>query len=254
MCGRFTIMYSWEEVWTFHQPFRGPSEAPAVRHNVAPTTEIPTLRLAGDGEPEAAYLTWWLTPRWAKTPEHRYAMFNARSEGVERKPAFRASFRDRRCVVPISGFYEWKAPPADSNARKRPYYIRRADGEPIYIAGLWDRWTPDAAQKQDGAETIESCTLLTTSANAQLADLHDRMPCMLEPETLEDWLDPTRTEPAALHPFLRPAPDGVLAVHPVSTRVNNARHEGPDLIEPTSAADEDPPPSHDDPPQGSLFA
>ncbi|MEO0482841.1 MAG: SOS response-associated peptidase [Planctomycetota bacterium] len=252
MCGRFTILYTWEQVWTFHQPFRGPDAQPAARYNVAPTTGVPALRLADDREPEAVYLTWWLTPHWAKSSEHRYSMFNARSEGVETKPAFRGPFRKSRCVLPISGFYEWQAPAEGSDRRKQPYYIRRADGEPILLAGLWDRWEPDPTQQAEGLRPIESCTVLTTGANTQLADLHDRMPCMLEPEQLERWLDPTLTQPESFHTFLRPAPEGVLAMHPVSVRVGNARLDEPSLIQPTDsvAPSNDPEP----PPEGSLFA
>lgn len=248
MCGRFTIMYSWQEVWVFHQPFRGPDAPPATRYNIAPAADIPILRADDDGAPIAAHARWWLTPRWADGPETRYAMFNARSEDAASKPAFRASFRDRRCIIPASGFYEWRSPPEDAprSARKQPYYIRRADGRALLFAGLWERWRGAL----DGADTtLDSCAILTTEANDDLADLHHRMPCVLEPEDARTWIDPGTNDPGPIRSLLRAAPSGLLTRHPVSTRVNSARTDEPGLLTPVSSEGRGDPPTE----QPGLF-
>ncbi|MEO1584070.1 MAG: SOS response-associated peptidase [Planctomycetota bacterium] len=235
MCGRYTIALTWQQLWTLSQPFWQPLPEIVPRYNVAPKSEVPILRMieAGDGDgdesdirPGGSFARWWLIPRWARTPDSSYSMFNARSEDAHTKPAFKASMHDRRCVIPASGFYEWKAFDSEGAApAKRPHYIYRADGAPLYFAGLWERWGDEALGQ------IETCTVLTTTPNAEMRLLHDRMPCVLEPEEIERWIDPgCRVDEA--RPLLRPAADGVLTSHPVAKRVGSVRNDGPDLIEP----------------------
>jgi putative SOS response-associated peptidase YedK len=156
-------------------------------------------------------------------------MFNARAETVAEKPAYRAAFRERRCLIPADGFYEWRA----EGRAKQPYLIRRADAEPLALAGLWERWRArDAAPADNWPREIESCTILIVGANAAIRPLHERMPVVLPRETWAQWLDPANRDTAALLALLRPAPDLGWLIEPVSPRVNDPRHDDPSLIEP----------------------
>lgn len=236
MCGRYTYKFTWrqihEQLSGFHLALDEATLAmhgPAARYNVAPTTAVPVLR-ASDDDPRTiagAMLRWWLVPHWSKEETSKYPMFNARAETAATKPAFRGPMKYRRCVLPVSSFYEWKAPgkaelESNPKAPKRPYSIARADGAPLYLAGLWDCWRDE----------LESCTILTTTPNAEMATLHHRMPCVLEPESIAAWLDPTQHDAAAVAPLLAPAPDGLLELTRVSRRVGNARVDDPSLVEP----------------------
>ena len=152
-------------------------------------------------------------------------MINARSETVAEKPAFRAAYKYRRCIVPASGFYEWQK----QNGGKQPMYIHHPQDAPLGIAGLWEHW-----QSADGSE-IESCTLLTTSPSDFMAQFHNRMPVILEPADYEDWLFTEPDNVDRLQHLLRPAGEEMLTAHPVSTYVNNPRNEGPQCITPLAA-------------------
>src|SRR5690606_22779944 len=147
-------------------------------------------------------------------------MINARSETVAEKPAFRAAFKYRRCIVPASGFYEWQK----QNGHKQPHYIHHKDGAPLAFAGLWEHW-----QSPDGSE-LESCTILTTSANNMMTTLHNRMPVILEPADYAVWLHSDGQAQDELHHLLRPADDDLLVAHPVSTFVNRPQNDGPECV------------------------
>lgn len=194
-------------------------------HNAAPTETIVVLRLDAAGDPELVPMRWWLTPYWSKDAGTRYAMFNARSESVERSRAFREPFRKRRCVVPVSGFYEWAKPvTAEGEARrgrKLPYYIRpREDQLPgMLLAGIWDRW-----RDPDGGDVLESFAILTTDAAAGLEFVHHRQPAILDMAGAKRWLDP-EADTAALKALLGAAIPIPLEALPVSTYVNDARHK-----------------------------
>jgi putative SOS response-associated peptidase YedK len=167
-------------------------------------------------------LRWGLVPFWAKDPSIGNRMINARAETVAEKPAYRAAYRRRRCLVLADGFYEWHK---EGNG-KTPYFISVANGAPFAFAALWENW-----QSKDSEESIQSATLITTAANDFLSSLHHRMPVILGPEIAERWLagDDELIEYAARHgPGLR--------AWPVDRRVNNARNEGANLIEPAGAA------------------
>lgn len=194
----------------------------SARYNIAPTQEIPVVRQARDGARELVAMRWGLIPSWAKDASIGSKLINARCESAAEKPAFRSAFRTRRCIVPASGFYEWKK----EGSSKQPHYIERADGAPILMAGLWESW-PDPAS----GERVESCTILTTEANEAISTLHNRMPAVLEPEQCDTWLDASCEEPARLAEILRPAAEGVLSFHPVSPRVNSVRNDDASLIE-----------------------
>jgi putative SOS response-associated peptidase YedK len=141
---------------------------------------------------------------------------------VAGKPAFRAAFRKRRCLVPADGFYEWQK----TGDGKQPWYVRDSGGEPMALAGLWELWDPP-----DGGEPLASCTIITTGANELMRPLHDRMPVVLDEAGRAAWLDPA-AEPQQLEALLAPAPDGILEAWPVSRRVNSPFNEDPSLVEP----------------------
>jgi putative SOS response-associated peptidase YedK len=154
--------------------------------------------------------------------ERVLATYNARGESAFDKPAFRAAMRRRRCLLPVDGFYEWKR---DGSA-KRPYYIRRRDGNPMAIAGLWETWTgPDG-------EEIDSAAIVTTAANATLMPLHDRMPVVVPPEAFDRWLDCAMVDAQAAATIIGPAPDGLLELYEVSPAVNRVANDNPELIVP----------------------
>lgn len=189
------------------------------RYNLAPLQFAPVLRGEGAGR-SVAMLRWGLLPGWAKDPAMAARMINARCESAADKPAFRAAFRGRRCLVPVDGYYEW----ANTAGGKQPYLFRLRDGLPMALAGLWER------REEPAGETLETFTILTTAANERLAWVHERMPVILPPEAWSLWLRPART-PAQLQPLLRPLPADELEVLPVDRRVGNIRNDDPALIE-----------------------
>ena len=235
MCGRYSITSPPEAIQRVFQVPELPN-LPA-RYNVAPTQDVPVVRVGGDSEgPEAdggrhlVQLRWGLVPFWADDPTIGAKMINARAESAAEKPAFRAAFRRRRCLVVADGFYEWKAPPQDGSAakgqRKQPYRIEFTDRRPFGFAGLWERWTNPQDQS-----VLETCTILTTEANEYLRDIHPRMPVMLSPEAFDRWLDP-KADLETAQSLLTPYPDDALIAYPISTRVNAVRNDDPSILEP----------------------
>jgi putative SOS response-associated peptidase YedK len=217
MCGRFLLNSPLAQL----QGQFGFGERPnlAPRYNVAPTQTVPIVRPRANGqERELAMVRWGLVPFWAKDLSIGSRMINARAEGIAEKPAFRAAFKQRRCLVPADGFYEWRKVAGG----KQPMLIRLRSGESFGFAGLWETWR--------GPEgPVETCTIVTTGPNAVTAPIHDRMPVILDPAEYGRWLDPSQPDAQAL---LRPCPDDWLEAFPVSTRVNSPRHDSADLIEP----------------------
>lgn len=212
--------------------FMGPLPNWPARYNIAPTQLVPIVRQAptggeGDGVGESSaprrelvQARWGLVPFWAKDAAIGAKMINARAEGIAEKPAFRAAFRARRCLVPADGFFEWRATPRG----KRPYWVGlkggMSDEPPTFaFAGLWERWT----KASDGAP-LESCTIVTTEANTLLRPIHERMPVIVAPADYESWLDPATPLQGALA-LLRPYPAEAMTLHPVSTRVNSVRFD-----------------------------
>ena len=222
MCGRFALEATGDEVAeTFHL-----QESPylAPRYNIAPTQPVAAIRLhPHKREREWTHFRWGLVPSWAKDIKIGSRMINARSETVAEKPSFRAAFKRRRCLIPVSGFYEWQK----LEGRKQPVYIHPADNGLFAFAGLWETW-----HSPDGGE-IDSCTILTTTPNSLMRPIHNRMPVIIEPEDFEMWLDPGPQPNEALH-LLRPFSPENMAAYPVSTFVNNPRNESPDCITPLS--------------------
>lgn len=146
---------------------------------------------------------WGLIPSWARNASIGSKLINAQCESASDKPTFRSAFRHRRCVIPASGFYEWKK----EAQRKQPYYIERADGEPLLLAGLWEIW-----RDPDSTAPLESCSILTTQANQAMSTLHNRIPAVLEPEQCDAWLDLSCEDAEQLRATVQPAPEGFLEV------------------------------------------
>jgi len=193
----------------------------APRYNVAPTQTVPIVRATADHRYELAEARWGLIPAWSKEPRTAYATFNARVETVATKPAFRAAYRTRRCLVPASGFYEWR----EEAGRKQPWYFSAADGQELALAGLWEEWRgPDAPP-------LLSCTILVGTANDLVAPIHDRMAVILGADDYATWLDPAQASETIAR-LLRPCPSAWLRGWRVSRAVNVARAEGPALIAP----------------------
>jgi putative SOS response-associated peptidase YedK len=203
------------------------------RYNIAPTQDILVVRAAVKvGERELALLRWGLIPVWAKGPQGGPPLINARGETVAEKSTFRHALRRRRCLIPADGFFEWQQTPGvTSRGKKQPYLIHRRDDGPLAFAGLWDSWI-SKGQPRAGSNPlrIESCTIVTTAANATLAPLHERMPVILSPGDYERWLDPAVREPAAVADLLVPFDDAELVAEPVSAHVNRVANDDPQCI------------------------
>lgn len=221
MCGRFTLKTP-TPVLLEHFAVSGlPPWKP--RYNLAPSQDVLAVRRPEpDGPREAVLLHWGLIPSWSDDPTAGYKMINARAESVATRPAFRNAFRRRRCLIAADGFYEWQK----HGRSKQPYYIRRPDAGPLAFAGLWEYW-----RKSPSGEPIESCTIITTTANAVLRELHDRMPVVLEPADYDLWLDPQTEDRQRLEELLVPCADDVLTAYPVGTRVNSPRHDDAMCVE-----------------------
>lgn len=227
MCGRFTNMYTWEQLWKLYMLSVGfPQSNMQPNYNHCPTDPTDTILLR-DGERVFEKMRWGLIPQWWNKPlkELRLATFNARAETVDTKPFFRESFRRRRCLIPVSGYYEWHYDEPENKKKKpQPWYFTARDGAPILTtAGLWDEWK----DRQSG-ETIRSCTMIITEPNRFVAEVHDRMPVLLRPDQFDAWLNGS-----AGKEMLVPAAEDMLNKVPVSQRVNSSRAPNDDatLIE-----------------------
>ncbi|GAB4383553.1 MAG: SOS response-associated peptidase [Phycisphaerales bacterium] len=222
MCGRFTYRFTWQELARLLSLIDWPAEHLRPRYNVAPTQPAPVVRMQQAGRRTASMLTWGLVPSWASDVAIASRMINARAESLSQKPAFRAAFARRRCLVPISGFYEWKK--LGDGKRKQPFIIERDDHQPFMLAGLWERWTK-------GDEPLETFTIITTDANELLRPLHDRMPVILSDADLDLWLNPQHTDADALRRLLQPADPAGFRARPVSTRVNSPKYDDPSILD-----------------------
>jgi putative SOS response-associated peptidase YedK len=227
MCGRFTLHQSEQSLaQTFDLP-GVPCLSP--RYNIAPTQTVLAIRhpLAADtedGDRTWVHFTWGLVPSWAQDSKIGARLINARAETLAEKPSFRAAFKRRRCLIVADGFYEWHRLPD----RKQPYYFHMADHQPFAFAGLWEHW------ENGNGDVLESCTIITTEANAALRSIHDRMPVILAPTAYDLWLSPAAST-SQVQDVLRPYPATAMASYPVHTRVNNARYDHPDCLQPTDA-------------------
>ena len=224
MCSRYFLDADGNIIaYTFRVPVK---DRIRKRFNIAPTQEAPVIRAGAGGEREVAMLRWGLVPPWAKDLKVGTNMINARSEGIEAKPSFREAVKQRRCIVPASGFFEWQGEPG----RKQPYAIT-VPGRPLFaFAGLWERWKP-----RDG-EPVETFTIVTTEANDRIARIHDRMPVILPMDAIDTWLTAPLDEARAL---LAPWA-GEVDLRAVGRHVSNVNHEGPECLADAEAWSEAP--------------
>ena len=225
MCGRYELHANPAAIALAFGLAWPPDIAP--RYNIAPTQQVPIVRVNAHGERELAQVRWGLVPRWAKNPSIGARMINARAETVATKPAFRIAFQRHRCLLPADGFYEWQA---RADGSKQPVHIGMKDASVFGLAGLYERWlTPEG-------EPLDTCTILTTEANALLRRLHDRMPVIVPREAYEAWLDPATPDVAGL---LVPYDASAMTFRPVATRVNSVQNDDAACIEPISASQAD---------------
>jgi putative SOS response-associated peptidase YedK len=196
------------------------------RWNVAPTDAMPIVRARPDAEGyQLELFRWGLIPFYAKDTSFAAKMINARSEGLAKKPAFKRAFYKRRCLVPADGFFEWEK----LGKKKLPWYFQRTDGLPFAFAGLWERWHPPG---DPAPPPVSTFTIITTSANALVSPLHDRMPAILDPADFDRWLDPTQEVVDMLEALLVPLPAERMSGRPVSVRVNKVENDDPDCLGP----------------------
>jgi putative SOS response-associated peptidase YedK len=219
MCGRYALHHPTAELSGYFGVERLAIEL-TPRYNIAPSQVVAVVRQRGARSLDAC--KWGLVPAWAKDPKIGNRMINARAETVAEKPAYKSALKRRRCLIPASGFYEWR----HEGETRVPTYIHRQDESPLALAGLWETW-----QSPEG-EDLHSCTILTTGANEFMAAIHTRMPVILPPSAWEEWLDPKAQELAPLLPLLQPLAGDELASHEVGRQVNAAAFDDPSCIQP----------------------
>lgn len=247
MCGRFVQVFDAHALERLRDLLIGAAyfddeliNALATHHprsyNIAPTQHASIVHPDHDRQRLSSDPAHFgLIPSWAKERSISAKMINARSETLWEKPAFRGLINSRRAILPINGFYEWQAIPAQPGQKrtKHPWYIHRADESPMLLACVWDTWL----DPEHDASPVDSFSIITTNANKQLEDKHHRMPVILEPESIDAWFD-RETQPRAVSALLRPSPDGVLSMRRISTRVNRPANNDSELLQETSAEDE----------------
>ncbi len=221
MCGRFTLTAM--DVQAIADGLGVPVESLSFfrpRYNIAPTDEHFVVRMRLE-EREALRARWGLVNSWATDARGAARQINARCESLDTRSAFREAFQHRRCVVPADGFFEWTGP----KENRRPNWYRRPDGQLLLFAGLYEFWKPGAAEWQ------ATFTIITTSANRLVSEIHDRMPVILTLDAADEWIDPRQHDLALLKGLLVPAPDGLLVAQPVSPKLNSPRYDSPEGLE-----------------------
>ena len=228
MCGRFTQRLSWRELHELMDLVGTPLNL-RPRYNAAPSQDVAVVRAAEEGR-TLAMLRWGLIPAWAKDPAIGHRLINARSETAAEKPSFRAAFRNRRCLIPADGFYEWRR----EGKTRQPWLFGLQDGAPFAFAGLWESWTVPQGATLTGSlaergpgDAVETCTILTTPANETVAPVHGRMPLILPPNAYSSWL-------AGEDVPLAPYPADAMTAHPVSTHVNRPANDDARCVEPVA--------------------
>ncbi|AEG00401.1 SOS response-associated peptidase [Methylomonas methanica] len=218
MCGRYSLTATAEAIVEHFQLLRPVKFQRS--YNIAPAQKILTIVELDDQSRKAVYLYWGLVPSWSKDRKHSSHLINARAETIREKPSFRAAFKHRRCLIPASGFFEWR----QDAIGKQAFHIHRADQQLFAFAGLWEQW-------QHETETLYSCAIITTAASELMQPIHDRMPVILLPEQYHQWLDKT-AEPDHAFELLANQAYAQMATTPVSDWVNNPRHDDERCIQP----------------------
>ncbi len=220
MCGRFTLTVDPDDLREAFGLSAPPSSDLAPRYNIAPSQSVAVI---ANGESRALELfKWGLIPSWAKDPKIGNRMINARGETLAEKPSFRTALKKRRCLVLADGFYEWKR----EGKLKTPMYIQLKDGRPFAFAGLWETW------KSLEGEWIKTCTIITTTPNALMEKIHDRMPVILPPKAYDLWLSPGELPAEKTLPLLKPFAASQMRAVAVSPLVNNPRFDSPECVVP----------------------
>ena len=217
MCGRYIITSPPEALRRLFLYEEQPNYPP--RHNVAPTQPVPVVILE-NGVRRFKLMRWGFLPSWVKDPGKFALIINARAETILEKPSFRNAIRRRRCLLPADGYYEWQA----SSLRKRPFFIRRRDGQPIGFAGVAETWTGP------NGEEVDTVAIVTSAAPSEMTLLHDRVPVSIAPKDFDRWLDGNAAEAESVMDLLAPPPPGTFVWHEVSTAVNRVDNDSPDLI------------------------
>lgn len=218
MCGRLNVIDA--PVLAFLTQFL--SEMPVIETswNIAPTDDLWVLHDTPEGA-QAARMRWWLVPSWSKGPQQKFSMFNARSETVASSPAYKEPFKRRRCVIPVSGYFEWRR----EGALRQPMYFTSDESEVLLLAGIWDCWQGDH-------ETIFSCSVITTHAHPLTQMFHHRLPMMLRPNEVQYWMD-TESPIERVQEMMAPRLPSGLRVVDVDPTINNAREKSPGAQKPT---------------------
>jgi putative SOS response-associated peptidase YedK len=227
MCGRYRLSRRKQIIEEHFDALSG-EEDWSPRYNVAPTQPIPVIR-QHPKEPvrELSLMRWGLIPSWAKDSSAAARMINARSETASTKSAFRDALKSRRCLIPADGFYEWKR----NGKTRQPYCFEVNEGKLFAFAGIWDRW------KDPSGQWVKSCSILTTTPNAVISPVHDRMPVILDPDSHDLWLDPGMTNAAATSELLKPFDGRLMRCSPVSARVNCVANDDEECCAPVELAE-----------------
>ena len=226
MCGRFILTSPGKDMQDQFGLLKEPELTP--RYNISPTQQVSAIRM-DTGSRRLEMLKWGLVPFWAKDASIGPRLINARCETIGQKPAYRAAFKSRRCLIPTNGFYEWMK----EKEKKQPYLIRLADESLFAFAGLWEHW------KGPDGSTIESCTVITTEANDLLRPIHDRMPVIISRKDYDSWLNPEMLCQETFQSLILPYPSHEMVFFPVNPKVNRATYDNPDCIEPVLRAESD---------------
>lgn len=225
MCGRLALTTPPDAVRTFFGYVDRPNFPP--RYNIAPTQPLAIVRQTLDGTRRFHLVRWGLIPGWVKDPSSFTLLINARAETAAQKPSFRTAMRHGRCLIPASGFYEWRRTPEG----KQPFWIRPREGDIMGFAGLWETWSdPDGGDMDTGA-------ILTIESNRMMSGIHHRMPVILKPDDFGTWLDVANVERRDAEKLLVPAEDDFLVASPVSNRVNKVANDDADVQREISAED-----------------
>jgi putative SOS response-associated peptidase YedK len=222
MCGRYRLSRRKQLVEEYFGTVSGGDDWDP-RYNIAPSQPVVTIRQdAREPIRKLSMMRWGLVPSWAKDPSIGYKTINARAETVATTASFREPFKSQRCLIPADGFYEW----VRNGKTKQPYCFEVNDGELFAFAGLWDRW------RNPQGDVVESCTILTTTPNSLVADIHDRMPVILNPDHYDLWLDPAFRNTASVSEMLKPFDATIMRRYPVSARVNHVQNDDADCAKP----------------------
>lgn len=233
MCGRYASSASIDELVEEFDVEQVVPGLPGASWNVAPTDVVRAVveRRAADTDVRVRSLVpmrWGLVPYWSDSPTGAARLINARSETAADKPSFRSAYRRRRCLLPADGYYEWQK----LGSRKQPWFVHRADGHQLAMAGLWETWVDRDVPEDDPSRLLVTCTVLTTSATDELGHVHDRMPVTVRPEAWEAWLDRDLQEPDEIAGLLASDPGKEIVSHPVSAAVGKVSNNYPGLVEP----------------------